>query len=120
MYVLYGQYTVTDYKSWNLFFSFKFTGFGVDQLRDDSNDTYWQSDGPQPHTVSIQFRRKTTVQDVCLYADYKADESYTPNRWSNNNCVFKKGESSKLYSKYDVKAYHNDNNSATLVELLFQ
>ena len=57
-------------------------GFGVDQLRDDSNETYWQSDGPQPHTVSIQFRRKTTVQDVCLYADYKADESYTPNRLS--------------------------------------
>lgn len=55
-------------------------GFGVDQLRDDSNDTYWQSDGPQPHTVSIQFRRKTAIHDVCLYADYKADESYTPNR----------------------------------------
>ncbi|GFN77763.1 anaphase-promoting complex subunit 10 [Plakobranchus ocellatus] len=57
-------------------------GFGVDQLTDESNDTYWQSDGPQPHTVSIQFRRKTTVKDICLYADYKADESYTPNRLS--------------------------------------
>ncbi|XP_041359428.1 anaphase-promoting complex subunit 10-like [Gigantopelta aegis] len=57
-------------------------GFGVDQLRDESYDTYWQSDGPQPHLVNIQFRRKTTVQDVCLYTDYKADESYTPNRIS--------------------------------------
>ena len=55
-------------------------GFGVDQLRDGSADTYWQSDGPQPHLVNIQFRRKTTVHDICIYADYKADESYTPNR----------------------------------------
>ncbi|XP_069129656.1 anaphase-promoting complex subunit 10-like [Argopecten irradians] len=57
-------------------------GFGVDQLRDDSSDTYWQSDGPQPHLVNIQFRRKTTIHDICIYTDYKADESYTPNRIS--------------------------------------
>ena len=31
-------------------------GFGIDQLRDDNFDTYWQSDGPQPHLVNIQFR----------------------------------------------------------------
>lgn len=55
-------------------------GFGVEQLRDDCLDTYWQSDGPQPHLVNIQFRRKTTIQDVWIYADYKADESYTPSR----------------------------------------
>ncbi|XP_074651961.1 anaphase-promoting complex subunit 10-like [Tubulanus polymorphus] len=57
-------------------------GFGVDQLRDESLDTYWQSDGPQPHLVNIQFKKKTTIQDICIYADYKADESYTPNRIS--------------------------------------
>uniref|UniRef100_A0A2C9JWQ3 Anaphase-promoting complex subunit 10 n=1 Tax=Biomphalaria glabrata TaxID=6526 RepID=A0A2C9JWQ3_BIOGL len=57
-------------------------GFGVEQLREESNETYWQSDGPQPHTVSIQFRGKTTLHDVCIYADYKSDESYTPNRLS--------------------------------------
>lgn len=57
-------------------------GFGVDQLGDDSNDTYWQSDGPQPHLVNIQFHRKTTIHDICIYADYKSDESYTPNRIS--------------------------------------
>ena len=55
-------------------------GFGVDQLIDGSLDTYWQSDGPQPHLINIQFRRKTTITDICLYADYKADESYTPSR----------------------------------------
>lgn len=58
------------------------SGFGVEQLRDDSYDSYWQSDGPQPHLVNIQFRRKTTIQDVCIYTDYKADESYTPNRYT--------------------------------------
>ncbi|KAL7648157.1 UNVERIFIED_CONTAM: hypothetical protein RMT77_000059 [Armadillidium vulgare] len=57
-------------------------GFGVEQLRDDNLDTYWQSDGPQPHLVNIEFRRKTTIQDVWIYADYKADESYTPSRIS--------------------------------------
>lgn len=57
-------------------------GFGVDQLRDDSLETYWQSDGPQPHLVNIQFRKKTAVRDVCIYADYKQDESYTPSRIS--------------------------------------
>ncbi|MEJ1286164.1 hypothetical protein NN561_017168 [Cricetulus griseus] len=31
-------------------------GFGVDQLRDDNLETYWQSDGSQPHLVNIQFR----------------------------------------------------------------
>lgn len=55
-------------------------GFGVEQLRDNCLETYWQSDGPQPHLVNVQFRRKTTIQDVCIYADYKLDESYTPNR----------------------------------------
>uniref|UniRef100_A0A673VZD6 Anaphase-promoting complex subunit 10 n=1 Tax=Salmo trutta TaxID=8032 RepID=A0A673VZD6_SALTR len=57
-------------------------GFGVDQLRDDNLETYWQSDGSQPHLVNIQFRRKTTVKMLCMYADYKSDESYTPSKIS--------------------------------------
>ncbi|GFG34135.1 hypothetical protein Cfor_08139 [Coptotermes formosanus] len=57
-------------------------GFGVDQLRDDCTDTYWQSDGQLPHLVNIQFRRKTTVHDIFIFTDYKLDESYTPSRIS--------------------------------------
>ena len=57
-------------------------GFGVEQLRDGSTDTYWQSDGQLPHLVNIQFRRKTSIQSVALYTDYKLDESYTPTRVS--------------------------------------
>lgn len=58
------------------------TGFGVDQLRDNCLDTYWQSDGQLPHLVNIQFRRKTTIKEIYIYTDYKLDESYTPNRIS--------------------------------------
>jgi len=57
-------------------------GFGVEQLRDGSTDSYWQSDGQLPHLVNIQFRRKTSIQSVALYTDYKLDESYTPTRVS--------------------------------------
>lgn len=57
-------------------------GFGVEQLRDDRMDTYWQSDGQLPHLVNIQFQRKTTVSDIYIYTDYKLDESYTPSRIS--------------------------------------
>ncbi|XP_061921745.1 anaphase-promoting complex subunit 10 isoform X4 [Entelurus aequoreus] len=56
--------------------------FGVDQLRDDNLETYWQSDGSQPHLVNIQFRRRTRVKMLCIYADYKSDESYTPSKIS--------------------------------------
>lgn len=45
-------------------------------------DTYWQSDGTQPHLVNIQFRRKTTINCIAIYADFKSDESYTPNKVS--------------------------------------
>lgn len=57
-------------------------GFGVDQLRDDNLETYWQSDGPQPHLVNVQFKKKTLIEDICIYADFKLDESYTPSRIS--------------------------------------
>jgi len=53
-------------------------GFGVDQLRDGNLETYWQSDGPQPHTISIQWVRRMTIEQVSLYVDYSLDESYTP------------------------------------------
>lgn len=58
------------------------SGYGVDHLRDNNLETYWQSDGPQPHLVNIQFRRKTTIKVVCMYVDYKLDESYTPHKIS--------------------------------------
>jgi len=53
-------------------------GNGVEQLRDNSTDTFWQSDGPQPHLVNIQFHKKMRISEISIYTDYKLDESYTP------------------------------------------
>ncbi len=87
-------------------------GNGVEQLRDDNTDTYWQcaprplrtphpaprgaraprasptpraparSDGPQPHLINIQFAKKMRVHEICIYTDFKLDESYTPSKIS--------------------------------------
>ena len=77
-------------------------GNGVDQLLDDDvcccavvfqtaiatgrvlwcvqPATYWQSDGTAPHLVNVQFHRKMSLQQVSLYVDFSADESYTPKK----------------------------------------
>ncbi|OSC98553.1 anaphase-promoting complex subunit 10 [Trametes coccinea BRFM310] len=57
--------------------SFKF-GFGPECLTDDDPDTFWHSDGPQPHYVSIEFPRKVSVQKLSIYLSYPLDDSYTP------------------------------------------
>lgn len=57
-------------------------GFGVEQLRDGTHESYWQSDGQLPHLVNICFKRKTTVSAVAVYTDFRLDESYTPSKIS--------------------------------------
>ncbi|XP_025191989.1 anaphase-promoting complex subunit 10-like isoform X2 [Melanaphis sacchari] len=41
-------------------------GFGANQLKDDSIETYWQSSGCLPHLVNIRFKRKTVVQIIMI------------------------------------------------------
>lgn len=55
-------------------------GNGVEQLRDESLSTYWQSDGAGPHLINIQFLKKTSVCSIDFYLNYVLDESYTPKR----------------------------------------
>eukprot|EP00428_Durinskia_dybowskii_P079406 CAMPEP_0170449318 /NCGR_PEP_ID=MMETSP0117_2-20130122/51184_1 /TAXON_ID=400756 /ORGANISM="Durinskia baltica, Strain CSIRO CS-38" /LENGTH=190 /DNA_ID=CAMNT_0010710559 /DNA_START=127 /DNA_END=699 /DNA_ORIENTATION=+ len=55
-------------------------GNGVEQLRDNNLDSYWQSDGSFPHFINVQFLRRVSVSKVCIYLDYSADESYTPRK----------------------------------------
>jgi anaphase-promoting complex subunit 10 len=58
-------------------------GNGVEQIRDQSTDSYWQSDGiSQPHWVQVHFARRVAISHVCLYLDYNLDESYTPKHLS--------------------------------------
>ena len=52
----------------------------MEYLRDDNVDTFWQSDGTQPHLVNVQFQRKVRIAEVVLYVDYRNDESYTPQK----------------------------------------
>ena len=54
-------------------------GNGVEQLRDASTETYWQSDGTtQPHWIQLTFARRLRILYVALYLDFQLDESYTP------------------------------------------
>uniref|UniRef100_A0A914HEU4 Anaphase-promoting complex subunit 10 n=1 Tax=Globodera rostochiensis TaxID=31243 RepID=A0A914HEU4_GLORO len=53
-------------------------GLGVHQLLNDREDTY--CDGLQPHTITIEFQRKTEVNFLLMHLDYKLDESYTPSK----------------------------------------
>lgn len=55
-------------------------GNGVEQLRDDNLDTFWQSDGTFPHLINLQFNRRVVVTKLCLYLNYSVDESYTPKK----------------------------------------
>lgn len=63
-------------------------GHGVDKLLDDNLETYWQSDGPQPHLVNIQFKQKTKIKDLCIFSDFKVDESYTPQKYLISCLIF--------------------------------
>jgi len=53
-------------------------GNGIEQLLESNPETFWQSDGTQPHTITASFYRKTKLSDIWLLFNYKSDESYTP------------------------------------------
>lgn len=78
--------------------SFK-PGFGLDQLRDDLPDTFWQSDGSNgnpnanansiamannqlthPHSITIQFAKKVLLERISIFTNFLLDESYTPSK----------------------------------------
>lgn len=57
--------------------SYKF-GFGAECLRDGDPDTFWHSDGPQPHFITIEFPQKVAIQKISIYLSWPQDDSYTP------------------------------------------
>ena len=87
--VLDEEKEIGDLAVWNV--STAKPGNGVDMLRDGKEDTYWQSDGGQPHRITLHFQRQVTVSKVAMQMDYRLDESYTPryfrilcgSRWSD-------------------------------------
>ncbi|CAI2322352.1 unnamed protein product [Caenorhabditis sp. 36 PRJEB53466] len=56
------------------------SGYGIDELLSDNVEKYWQSDGPQPHSILLEFQKKTDVAFLMFYLDFKNDESYTPSK----------------------------------------
>lgn len=70
-------------------------GFGLEELRNDSPSTYWQSDGStdnnmdqranvdgnqlsHPHHINLQFSKKVSLERISIFTNYQLDESYTP------------------------------------------
>ena len=54
----------------------------VPRAGDENTETYWQSDGGQPHLINIQFHKKMSISEMAFYLDYGLDESYTPKKMS--------------------------------------
>ena len=55
-------------------------GNGVAALRSPDTSLFWQSDGPQPHLLSIHFFKLVSIVHMRIYLDFEADESYTPTK----------------------------------------
>ncbi|KAL3436574.1 galactose-binding domain-like protein [Aspergillus tetrazonus] len=55
-------------------------GCGVAALRNPDHSQYWQSDGPQPHTLTLHFFKLVAVVKIRVYLDFSLDESYTPTK----------------------------------------
>ncbi|KAF7562401.1 hypothetical protein G7046_g1744 [Stylonectria norvegica] len=73
-----GKFTVSSHKP----------GSGVEELKSDDLKMFWQSDGPQPHRLTVYFVKRVGIRDIRFYVDYNEDESYTPTK-----IVFKSGTS---------------------------
>ncbi|KAI5286237.1 phosphatidylserine decarboxylase 1 [Ascosphaera aggregata] len=46
----------------------------------DDEDEYWQSDGPQPHTLTLHFFKRVEIVRLRVFLDFTLDESYTPTK----------------------------------------
>ncbi|KAJ3145883.1 Anaphase-promoting complex subunit 10 [Geranomyces michiganensis] len=69
------------------------------RLLDGDAETYWQSDGPQPHYITLEFPQRMSLTKLALRVDHLKDESYTPRSIDvrAGNC---------LYDLQDVQRYN--------------
>ncbi|KAM3511933.1 hypothetical protein MY11210_004404 [Beauveria gryllotalpidicola] len=65
-----GKFTVSSHKP----------GHGVQELRSDDLRLFWQSDGPQPHKLTVYFVKRVGIRVIRFFVDYQEDESYTPTK----------------------------------------
>ncbi|KAF5553036.1 anaphase-promoting complex subunit 10 [Fusarium mexicanum] len=77
-------------------------GNGVEELKSDDLKLFWQSDGPQPHKLTMYFTKRVGIRDIRFYVDYNEDESYTPTK-----IVFKAGTSENNLIEFATVALEN-------------
>lgn len=75
---LVGLRDVSSLATWTL--SSAKPGCALAQLRHPSPNQFWQSDGPQPHTLTLHFFKLVSIVKIRIYLDFKLDESYTPTK----------------------------------------
>ncbi|KAF5676311.1 anaphase-promoting complex subunit 10 [Fusarium heterosporum] len=77
-------------------------GNGVEQLKSDDLKHFWQSDGPQPHKLTMYFTKRVGIRDIRFYVDFNEDESYTPTK-----VAFKAGTSENNLIEFATMALEN-------------
>ena len=72
---LVGLRDISSLATWTL--SSSKPGCALAQLRHPSPAFFWQSDGPQPHTLTLHFFKLVAIVKMRVYLDFELDESYT-------------------------------------------
>lgn len=75
---LRGLRDISSLATWTL--SSAKPGCALAQLRNPSSAQFWQSDGPQPHTLTLHFFKLVAIVKMRIYLDFELDESYTPTK----------------------------------------
>ncbi|EEB08406.1 anaphase-promoting complex subunit Apc10 [Schizosaccharomyces japonicus yFS275] len=75
---IHGLVDVGNLAQWSA--STEKTGFPISNVRDDDINTYWQSDGSQPHVLYAKFIKRVEIKYLSIYLMYSLDESYTPSK----------------------------------------
>ena len=73
-----GLKEISSLASWTV--SSSKPGCGVAALRSPDTAQFWQSDGPQPHYLSIHFFKLVSIVRMRIHLDFENDESYTPTK----------------------------------------
>ncbi len=75
---LVGLRDISSLATWTL--SSAKPGCALPQLRHSNPHLFWQSDGPQPHTLTLHFFKLVAIVKMRIYLDFDLDESYTPTK----------------------------------------
>lgn len=76
-------------------------GNPVENVLNDDPNSFWQSDGAQPHLIDVYFSRMMSIALIALYFSISSDESYTPK-------VFKLYVGTSPSDAVFYKSYHID------------